>query len=74
MGKSQGSLENGWQIHPVDTDRWQVITRSGQPGYMIQMVAEALICNCPDYAKNELGACKHTLAIEIVQERNVSCL
>jgi CRISPR-associated protein Cas1 len=62
-------IENGWQIYTSAPGTWQVITTSGPPGYTIRLEGGKLACTCPDYAKNELSACKHTLAVQILQER-----
>jgi len=58
-------LRSGWQIVALEADSWRVITRPDSPGYSISRVAETLSCTCPDFAKNGLGACKHTLAVEL---------
>ncbi len=58
-------LRSGWQIVVLEADSWRVITQPDSPGYSINRVADAWNCTCPDFAKNGLGACKHTLAVEL---------
>lgn len=62
-------LRNGWRIHPEAPEQWRVITRAGSDGYLVQRVDGVLHCTCPDYGQNQLGACKHTLAVLLQQEQ-----
>lgn len=62
-------IENGWQVHATDAGGWQVITDSGPPGYHVHQQGETLCCTCPDYTRNGLQACKHTLAVSILHGR-----
>ncbi len=71
--RAEEGLANGWQVRQTASDTWNVITASGGDGYTVRQSAAGWECDCPDYAKNELGACKHTLAVELVRARGVSC-
>jgi len=62
-------LRHGWQVHTEAPDQWRVVTRAGSEGYLVQRLEEALHCTCPDYANNQLGACKHTWAVLLQQEQ-----
>ena len=55
---------------------WHVVTRANSPGYTVRRIEEeddrpgaglTWQCDCPDYAKNGLGMCKHTEAVELTQ-------
>lgn len=70
--RAVAGIESGWQIQPSAPNGWQVITNSGPPGYIVERAGEAFTCNCPDFSQNGLGACKHTLAVEISLERNAA--
>lgn len=61
-------LDNGWEVEQRTLNTWHVITHSGPPGYTIQFQDDDTVtCSCPDFANTDLGACKHTLAVEIVR-------
>lgn len=66
--RAREGLQNGWQIIVNAPDEWQVITHAGSEGYTVRRVEDALECSCPDFARNGLGACKHTLAILLQAE------
>jgi len=67
--RAKTGLENGWTVRSLASGTWNVITRPNSPGYTIRQVAGQLLCDCPDFAKNGLGACKHTLAVELTLAR-----
>jgi len=70
--RAEAGLENGWTVRPLAPGTWNVITRPNSPGYTIRQVAGQLLCDCPDFAKNGLGACKHTLAVELTSARQAT--
>lgn len=63
-------LEHDWIVRSVSADTWNVITRPGSAGYIIQQQESGWSCSCPDFAKNDWGACKHTFAVELVLAHN----
>jgi len=65
--RAEIGLKNGWIVSQVDADTWHVTTRPNSPGYTIRQVEERLLCDCPDFAKTGLGACKHTFAVVLSQ-------
>jgi len=65
--RAVNGIEQGWEIKSIAENSWQIITTSGPPGYTLTQTDDELACNCPDYLKNELVACKHTLALQIKQ-------
>lgn len=68
--RAQKGLQENWTVELVTANQWNVVTNSGPPGYMIERKEDGFYCNCPDYAKNQLGACKHTIAVELSKARN----
>ena len=63
-------LESDWSIRQEAPDTWNVVTHSGPPGYTVRRQEDnTWTCSCPDFANTGLGACKHTLAVEMVQAR-----
>lgn len=67
--RAETGLERGWRVQQTAPDTWHVVTRPGSAGYTIRQEGGQLSCDCPDFVKRELGACKHTLAVELVQSR-----
>lgn len=65
--RAEKGLQGDWIIRSVAPDEWRVITRPGSDGYTIRQIEGRLTCTCPDFEKKALGACKHTIAIEIIQ-------
>lgn len=65
--RAEKGLQGDWIIRSVAPDEWRVITRPESDGYTIRQIEGRLTCTCPDFEKKALGACKHTIAIEIVQ-------
>ncbi len=79
--RAQEGLRNDWTVRPCAPGVWNVVTRPGSPGYTVHQIegarpeadrsrsdAEgAWQCDCPDFAKNGLGICKHTAAVELTQ-------
>jgi hypothetical protein len=43
------------------------ITHAGTPGYTVRKTEAAWQCDCPDFARNGLGVCKHTFAVELAR-------
>jgi CRISPR-associated protein Cas1 len=62
-------VDNGWTVRKRGPGVWNVVTRTGSPGYTIRQIEGAWECSCPDFAKNGLGMCKHTAAVELTQAR-----
>ncbi len=58
-------MQGDWQMDWVAPDEWHVITRPGSAGYTIRQTDTGYTCECPDFAKSGLGACKHTLAVAL---------
>ncbi|MCF6278580.1 MAG: type I-E CRISPR-associated endonuclease Cas1e [Anaerolineales bacterium] len=71
--RAKKGLAGKWKVerlkHP---NTWRVITRSGPPGYIVYEYEGHLSCNCPDYDRNELDACKHTIATQIWRDREAT--
>lgn len=67
--RAEEGLQGGWDVRPVAADEWRVVTRADTPGYTIRRCAGRLTCTCPDFARNGLGMCKHTAAVELLCER-----
>ncbi len=63
-------LRGRWKVEKLEyPNTWRVITNSGLPGYIIYEKDDHISCDCPDYDKNELDACKHTFAVEIWRDQ-----
>ncbi len=78
--RAREGLRGGWTVRPRAPDAWHVVTRADTPGYTIRKIKEACPategsvegawqCDCPDFAKNGLGMCKHTVAVELTQAK-----
>lgn len=73
--RAQEGLRSGWTVRPCAPGVWNVVTRAGSSGYTIRRTEGACPglteggwqCDCPDFAQNGLGMCKHTAAVELVQ-------
>jgi CRISPR-associated protein Cas1 len=75
--RAQEGLRAGdWTVRPRAPGVWHVVTRANSPGYTVRRIEEeddrpgaglTWQCDCPDYAKNGLGMCKHTEAVELTQ-------
>ena len=65
--RAQEGLRSGWTVRLCAPDVWNVVTRADSPGYTIRQVEKAWQCDCPDFAQNGLGMCKHTAAVELTQ-------
>jgi CRISPR-associated protein Cas1 len=70
--RAQEGLHNGWTVRLRAPDVWNVVTRADSPGYTVQQVDGTWQCDCPDFAKNGLGMCKHTAAVELALATRVS--
>ena len=71
LERAEKGLKSGWVVRKIKyTNTWRVVTKSDTEGYIVSEEGENLSCNCPDYTKHDLGACKHTLAVEISQNFN----
>jgi len=65
--RAQEGLRGSWTVRPRAPDVWNVVTHADSPGYTIRKIKGAWRCDCPDFAKNGLGMCKHTVAVELTQ-------
>jgi CRISPR-associated protein Cas1 len=73
--RAREGLQSGWVVCLCAPDVWHVVTRADSPGYTIRQIEGACPelaegawqCDCPDFAKNGLGMCKHTAAVELTQ-------
>ena len=68
--RAETGLRSGWAVEPVEPGVWHVVTQPGSAGYTIRKGNNGLECECPDFAKTGLGACKHTLAVDLVAKRS----
>jgi CRISPR-associated protein Cas1 len=65
--RAQEGLQSGWTVRSCAPDEWRVVTRADSPGYTIRQIEGNWQCDCPDFAKNGLGMCKHTAAVELTR-------
>ncbi len=65
LWRAKEGLNNGWLVRRHQPGVWRVITRADSPGYTIRRGEGGWQCDCPDFAKNGLGMCKHTAAVEL---------
>ncbi len=70
----EGLRAGGWTVRLHTPGVWNVVTRAGSAGYTIRQIEEThpgagqtWQCDCPDYSKNGLGMCKHTVAVELTR-------
>lgn len=67
--RAEKGLAGRWKVEKLEyPNTWRVFTNSGPPGYIVFEKNGHISCDCPDYDKNELDACKHTFAVEICQK------
>ncbi len=65
--RARDGLSNDWMVYPRAPGVWHVVTRPNSPGYTIRQIGGGWQCDCPDFARNGLGMCKHTAAVELIQ-------
>jgi CRISPR-associated protein Cas1 len=65
--RAREGLRGDWTVRLRVPGEWNVVTRPGSPGYTIRQVEGTWRCDCPDFAKNGLGMCKHTVAVELTE-------
>lgn len=65
--RAMDGLGNDWVVHPQAPGVWHVVTRPNSPGYTIRQIEGGWQCDCPDFARNGLGMCKHTAVVELAQ-------
>jgi CRISPR-associated protein Cas1 len=65
--RAEVGLRGEWVVCPRGPDEWNVTTRRDKPGYTIRQTSAGWLCDCPDFARNGLGMCKHTAAVELGQ-------
>ncbi len=70
--RAEEGLRGEWVVRRTELNTWHVLTGSGPPGYLVQREADGWQCECPDFARNELGACKHTMAVAMMLETQPS--
>lgn len=66
--RAEEGLRSGWSVQCLAPGEWNVVTRAGTSGYTVRQVGVAWQCDCPDFARNKLGVCKHTLAVELARD------
>jgi len=69
LSRAREGLDNGWTVQQREPDIWHVVTRADSPGYTIRRIEGGWQCDCPDFAKNGLGMCKHTAAVKLTQAK-----
>jgi CRISPR-associated protein Cas1 len=67
--RAQDGIEGDWTVRCYAPRVWRVITRADHAGYIVRQVDGTWQCECPDFARNGLGMCKHTAAVELVRAR-----
>jgi CRISPR-associated protein Cas1 len=67
--RAQEGLQGDWTVRRHAPRVWHVTTRADHPGYVVRQVGKTWQCECPDFARNGLGMCKHTAAVELIQAR-----
>ena len=71
--RAQEGLRSGWTVHLRAPGVWNVVTHADSPGYTIRLTKgsgsekDNWQCDCPDFAQNGLGMCKHTAAVELTR-------
>jgi hypothetical protein len=65
--RAEEGLRSGWTVCQCAPDEWNVVTHADTAGYTVRQMETAWQCDCPDFARNGLGVCKHTLAVELAQ-------
>ena len=70
LARAEAGLAGKWNVEKIKPHTWRVITNSGPPGYIVLQIDNYIVCDCPDYDRNELDACKHTMAVQIVEARD----
>jgi CRISPR-associated protein Cas1 len=70
--RAEVGLNTNWKVKSETENSWRVLTTSGPPGYLVTEKEENWECTCPDFERNELGDCKHTLAVKLWQERGAA--
>jgi hypothetical protein len=63
--RAREGLRTDWIVSQRASGVWTVVTRPDSSGYTIRQVEGTWECDCPDYARNGLGMCKHTTAVEM---------
>jgi CRISPR-associated protein Cas1 len=70
--RAEEGLCGDWKVDLCALDAWKVVTRADSPGYDVRLVEGMWQCNCPDFARNGLGMCKHTAAVQLTQAKHES--
>ncbi len=65
--RARRGLDGDWVVSQRAPSVWNVVTRPDSSGYTIRRVEDAWQCDCPDFAHNGLGMCKHTVAVEMTR-------
>ena len=69
--RAEKGLKDGWTVRLASPGVWNVMTRPGSDGYTIRQQEGEFHCDCPDFVKNGLGACKHTIAVQLSLSQQV---
>lgn len=64
--RAEEGLSGGWNVRCRAPGEWNVVTRPDSPGYTVRQVGSGWQCDCPDFVRSGLGACKHTLAVQMM--------
>jgi hypothetical protein len=56
-------------VEPLDTEGRVYRVSGGKAPHQVIADAQGLACDCSDFRFNRLGACAHTLAVLLLQER-----
>jgi len=67
--RAKAGLAGNWEIEKLKPHTWRVTTRPNSPGYIVMRIDDYISCDCPDFDRSELGACKHTIAVQMLEER-----
>lgn len=65
--RAQKGLHGDWVVSQRAPGVWNVVTHPESSGYTIRKVEGTWQCDCPDFAHNDLGMCKHTVAVEMTR-------
>lgn len=69
FARAEAGLAGKWNVEKIKPHTWRVTTNSGPPGYIVIQIDNYIVCDCPDFDRNELDVCKHTMAVQIVEGR-----
>ena len=64
--RAEEGVKGSWSVSSGGDAIWTVITDSGPPGYVVEFDEKGYSCSCPDFLTNEIGICKHIIAVQMV--------